>query len=91
MGFANIQQIDECISDYDGDNVSRLAWGSRQGQVFRFETLLLAGMGEQWIKRHTYGDEEWFRHMWLRKLDQLRGGGIKVGSYAPSGGKKILD
>jgi hypothetical protein len=83
MGFTNFHQIDECIANYDDDHVSRLSWGSRQGQLTRFETMLLAGMGDQFLGRHPYGQEESYRNWWLPALQRLKDGGTKIGNYAP--------
>lgn len=89
MGFVNIRQIDECISGYDDDNVSRLIWGTRPGQLARFESLMVAGMGEQWVKRHPVGHEDFLKEWASVALKNLRQGGIKVGDYVPSGEKKM--
>jgi putative GTP pyrophosphokinase len=60
VGFTNFQQIDECVADYDDDNVSRVIWGSRLGQIGRFEDMLLAGMGSNFSKLHPYSSEVWW-------------------------------
>jgi len=54
LGFMNFQQIDEAISGYDDDRLSRLVSGARQGQLSRFETMVLAAMGEDFIRRHLF-------------------------------------
>ena len=33
LGFRNLAQLNECVKDYDDDQVSRAAHGSRQGQL----------------------------------------------------------
>jgi ppGpp synthetase/RelA/SpoT-type nucleotidyltranferase len=83
MGFVNFRQIDECIANYDDEQVSRIAWGSRQGQLTRFDLLLLAGMGEQYLKRHPFSQEEWFKKSESSRLERLRNGGIEIRDYAP--------
>jgi putative GTP pyrophosphokinase len=82
LGFTNFKQVDECISAYDGDRVSRVISGTRQGQVTRFEYLLLAGMGEGYIQKHPWQDD-WYRDGNLAKLARLREQKIEVGSYSP--------
>lgn len=85
MGFTNFSQIDECIAAYDDDGISRIVYGARQGQLTRFETLLLAGMGENFIRAHPYAPYEWFvkyRHTAIEKLKQA---GVPIGDYRPSG------
>ena len=31
LGLTNLAELDECISPYDDDKISRIIWGSRQG------------------------------------------------------------
>ena len=45
FGFNNFRELEECIAGYNDDELSRRVWGGRQGQLTRFETMLLAGMG----------------------------------------------
>ncbi len=84
LGFTNFQQIDKCISGYDDDHISRLLVGTRQGQVARFELLLLAGMDDYYIKAHPWVDEEWWISRQKKYVGILKGNGVKVGEYRPS-------
>lgn len=52
LGFRTLDQVEKCIRDYDDTYLSRIVSGSRQGQLTRFELLLVAGMGETYINRH---------------------------------------
>ncbi len=83
LGFTNFQQIDECIGKYDGDHLSRVVWGTRQGQITRFEFMLLAGMGDNYVKFHRWHNEEWFSTSCMEKLTKIRETGLPVGSYLP--------
>jgi ppGpp synthetase/RelA/SpoT-type nucleotidyltranferase len=81
LGFGNFRQVDECIMGYDDDRISRVLYGARQGPVTRFEGMLLAGMGENFIRNHPSSQETWFttsRSNWLAKL---QGAGIRIGNY----------
>lgn len=83
LGFTDFKQIDECISSYDDDNLSRLVWSTRQGQITRFDLLLLAGMGVNYIQLHPWGKNKWFIEDRNRELEKFKKTGIKVGSYIP--------
>lgn len=85
LGFENFDQIDSCVSVYNDDRVSRAAWSKRMGQVGRFELVLLAAMGDEFINRHPWaGDKnEWFETMNRQILERFRDVGIKVGDYRP--------
>lgn len=83
MGFTNFQQIDECIRGYDDNQISRLLSGTRQGQLSRFEFLLQAGMGENYIDKHFWKTEDWYVDSCRNHLNTLREAGITVGAYVP--------
>ncbi len=84
MGFTNFHEIAECIRDYDDDRLSRVLWGTRQGQLTRFEILLLAGMGEGFIIGHNFRDYEWFVKRSRAHIGKLADSGVKIGNYQPS-------
>ena len=83
LGFSNFEQIDECIRGFDDDALSRLAWGTRSGQITRFECLLLAGMGENYLKLHLWKNADWFISISKRQLAKFKEAGISVRSYVP--------
>lgn len=83
LGFVSLEQIAECIEPYDDDFLCRLINGARQGQLTRFEYLLLAGMGEVYIERHPWGSEDWFVSHQRGFLKVLRKGGVEIGNYDP--------
>jgi hypothetical protein len=41
LGFTNLAQVEAALGDYDDDRISRIMWGSRQGQLSRFEDVIL--------------------------------------------------
>jgi ppGpp synthetase/RelA/SpoT-type nucleotidyltranferase len=84
MGFTNFQQIEDCIASFNPERTSRLVWGTRQGQISRFETVLRAGMGENYNRLHPWwrsnfqqGKPDWI-------LEQLREKGVVTGNYVPA-------
>jgi putative GTP pyrophosphokinase len=81
MGFGSLQQVDECVAGYDDDRVSRVAWGSRQGQISRFEDILLAAMGEGFAPWRW--SDEFFKQRYSERLERFRASDIKVGQYRP--------
>lgn len=83
LGFVSLEQVAECIKPYDGDVLCRLIDGARQGQLTRFEYLLLAGMGGIYIERHPWGAETWFVSHIKDCLKLLKKAGVKVGGYDP--------
>lgn len=83
LGFETLSQLDECISDYDDDRVSRLIWGARQGQLSRFEDTVLASMGDFFIDRHPWAREAEWLERFKGRLEALAKGGMKIGAYVP--------
>jgi len=82
-GFQNLGQVDECIAGLDDDKFSRIALGGRGGQVSRFEVLLAASMGENFLKNHPWGKAPWFHNIVKDWWEKLRKAGFDVGSYQP--------
>jgi len=83
LGFKNIKEIDDCIKIYDDDLLSRIVLLSRQGQLIRFELMLLAGMGECYIKNHIWYNDEWFLKQQRRYLEKFKDKKITIGNYNP--------
>jgi putative GTP pyrophosphokinase len=83
LGFSNLEQVDECIKPYDDDRVNRAIIPARQGQTTRFEFMLLAGMGETYVKRHLWAHLDWNRDIERQRLDLLMKAEIPIGTYDP--------
>ncbi len=81
LGFATIDQLEHCIDGYDDDELSRIAWGRRQGPIMRLSDMLLAGMGSVFIERGT-NDSEW-RVVLERNLAKFKVHGIQLREYDP--------
>lgn len=83
LGFDSFEQIQKCISGYDADAISRILFGTRQGQIARFELVLLAGMGQFYIKNHPWSESDWHTDMCERYLKEMKKGKVKIGNYVP--------
>ncbi len=81
LGFTNLSQVQRCIAPYADIDISRIISGTRQGQLVRFEQMLLAGMGEEFIKRHSWNEHPWFIESCEKALQKLKEHGIKFGGY----------
>jgi putative GTP pyrophosphokinase len=86
IGFRNIRQIDDCIKDYDDDNISRIIWTTRRGQLTRFESVITAGLGEEIIKRHPwctspYQNSSFWVTAFTKDIERLRNAGIEIGKF----------
>lgn len=89
LGFTDLNQVDSAISPFDDDQVSRTLWGSRLGQLSRFEDVLLAALGEGYALNHPWAQSPGFRERTLARLQKLQAAGIAVGTYrmtSPEGG-----
>lgn len=83
LGFSDLKQVEVAIESYDDHRLSRIAEGTRLGQVGRFEHVLLAAMGERFIQRHSWGNEDWFIKSRRKYLNKFADKGIKLGDYDP--------
>lgn len=83
LGFTDFRQVEECVHGFDDDQLSRIAWGARQGQITRFELMLLAGMGKDFTRYHMWHGQDWFVQRTNRQISALRAEGIIVRNYLP--------
>jgi ppGpp synthetase/RelA/SpoT-type nucleotidyltranferase len=83
LGFRDLKQVEAAIAPYDDDHLSRLATGARQGQVTRFELMLLAALGDRFIERHHWNIHEWFRDQSRTALAVFQEAGVKTATYDP--------
>jgi len=87
LGFTNLAEVDECIGDIDDAALSRAIHGSRQGQVTRFEDVLLASMGENYVRAHPaslrFEWDGWYAGMLLKRLTRMIDIGIVVADFSP--------
>ena len=82
-GFQNLGQVQECIAGLDHDRLSRIALGTRSGQVSRFEVLLAASMGNGYLQAHPWREYSWYKGIVESWWEKLRLAGISIGSYVP--------
>jgi putative GTP pyrophosphokinase len=80
-GFRNLQQVADAVGRYDGDKMSRELFGSRMGQLGRFELMLLAALGNRFIDEHPFNRYDWWRQWRLRDLRKILEAGIETGTY----------
>lgn len=83
LGFTRLDQVEAVMDGRDDDAISRVLWGARQGQLSRLEGVLIAAMGENYIRRMAQDGNEWYREGLRKRLTRLKEAGISVGSYDP--------
>ena len=79
LGFETIEELDKAITPYDDDKISRILWGARQGQLTRFEGVLLAALGQRFVQQHPWSELDWFQDRCRRFLEVLQQNSITVG------------
>lgn len=82
LGFKNLKQVESAIAQYDGDRLSQVATGGRQGQITRFEMMLLAALGSQYLEGHSWKNEQWFSDRQRGILTVFEENGINVGTVS---------
>jgi putative GTP pyrophosphokinase len=88
LGFRRLDEIEAAIRGYDDGAVSRALWGSRQGQLTRFESVLIAGMGESYLRRSVREGDAAGREVLSKRIARLKEAGIQVGEYDPGAGAR---
>jgi len=80
LGFRDLREVEEAIAPYDGHRLSMTRYGSRQGQISRFELMVQVALGEQWVDRHPWQEEEWLTRR-RQDIDRFKSAGIETGTY----------
>lgn len=83
LGFRDLGQVEECIHGSNSKTLSRLIFGSIKGPFTRFELLLLAGMGENFIKRHPLSTDPVYSKMLWSRLSRLGASCVTTRKYSP--------
>jgi putative GTP pyrophosphokinase len=84
LGFTDLKQIEDAIAGYDDNAINTIIHGLRQGQLTRFELMLLAALGERFIERHPWAPtSSWFEARQKEHLKKLSEKGITTGTYDP--------
>ena len=91
LGFSNFRQIEHAIRPYDDDVVCRAIWNNRQGQLARFEDVLLVSMGDAFIDRHLWRNETWWTKTKRSQLELAQNRGIIIGNFVPDSETNPLD
>jgi putative GTP pyrophosphokinase len=84
LGFVDLRQVSTAIAPYHDDQLSRIAEGTRLGQLSRFELMLLAALGANYLDRHELGRHEWFVGRWRNMLNKFTEAGISIGTFNPT-------
>jgi putative GTP pyrophosphokinase len=82
LGFHDLKEVEAAISPFgDGHKLCRALHDTKQGQLYRFEQMILAALGEQWVARHPWAKEaEWVDRFRVR-LKRFNEAGTKTGAY----------
>lgn len=83
LGFRTLAQIEKSIEKYDPNKINAVLSQKKQGQLTRFENLLLASLGEKYIERHRFAGESWFGPHPRAKLKKLADAGFPPSEYDP--------
>ena len=81
LRFTTIDQIDDCIEGYDGDQLSRIVRRRRRDPLSQLENMLLAGMGSVFVERRAniLGIKENLN----RTLERYEENEVPIGHYDP--------
>lgn len=90
LGFTSLDQVKELLAAYNDDKLSKIAEGGRQGQLTRFQHVILAGLGEKFIERHPFADEDWFRSRRQAFLARFKEHKIPTGWFDPQASEPLV-
>lgn len=95
LGFKDLADVNQSVKNTKADRISGVIDGAeRHDHISRFESLLLASMGENYILAHPWAGSEQLARGFiateLGRLAKLRAAGIQVGHYRPAGYPEVL-
>jgi ppGpp synthetase/RelA/SpoT-type nucleotidyltranferase len=95
LGFKDLADVNQCVKNSKADRISRVVDGTQQqDHIARFESVLLASMGENYILAHPWAINEQlargFISTELGRLAKLEAAGIQIGHYRPAGYPEVL-
>ncbi|MEV7345069.1 hypothetical protein [Streptomyces sp. NPDC093544] len=82
FGFIDLNELSEFLAGFNDDQISRTLHGSRQGQLTRFEDVLMVGSGREFLRRHPWANNpgnEWYVKSIEDRLERAELRGISVG------------
>jgi putative GTP pyrophosphokinase len=87
LGFRDLKQVETAIEPYDDDHLSTVAAGTRQGQLTRFELMLLAALGERFIEQHPLSAYARYSDRQKNILNKFKENGIATATFDPTQNK----
>jgi hypothetical protein len=92
LGFTNLKQVHECIHPYaQGELPLRLGqyvFNNNPPQGYRFHAMILAGMGEQYIKNSPDNGNENVQRRYQQAISEFKKNQIVIGNYQPNSPQK---
>lgn len=71
LGFASLEQVHDAIRGYNGLELGYLIFGNRQGQITKFELMLLASLGEQYILNTPWSSFHYYTENLRNRLKKI--------------------
>lgn len=84
LGFRDLEEVRRAIAPYNDHQLSVIVEGARQGQISRFEIMLIAALGSTFLLRHPWKHLDWYQDRVQRALERLTSHEIPVGIYDQS-------
>lgn len=83
MGFRRVEELEPILKKYSSGFLSNIATGARQGQVSRFEIVLIAALGGEFLNRYPYHGRDWLKNYHNNMLSRMRESGVETGVFTP--------
>ncbi|WP_316185904.1 MULTISPECIES: hypothetical protein [unclassified Bradyrhizobium] len=82
LGFHDLKELDAAISRFcDGHKLCQALHSTKQGQIYRFEQMVMAALGEQWVVRHPWSKDQTWVDRFRDHLRRFNEAGELTGTY----------
>jgi putative GTP pyrophosphokinase len=86
LGFRDLDEVQKAIAPYNDHQLSVVVEGPRQGQISRFELMIEAALGQDYLlHRHLFRRSSWYQERLQRIFEKLKAAGIATGTYKFAG------
>jgi|GEM_PF-5779156 len=72
LGFRDLLEVKLCIEKYNGRQLAYIAYQTNQGQITKFELMLLASMGEAYLENSYWNTNKWYTRHLSQILEKFR-------------------
>ncbi|RYG97192.1 MAG: hypothetical protein EON58_10335 [Alphaproteobacteria bacterium] len=81
LGFVTSEQVIRATEGHNGLQLGHIVFGNRQGQITKFELMLLSALGEYYVDNNTWSYSLYYKEILRSRLKKIQAANIKTGTF----------